>query len=244
MSSKPTLRLNKFLASRTGVSRREADTLIEEGRITINGHKIQKPPAFVAPGDEVFFNGKKIIYKMEPLVYIMLNKPQGYITAVKSESGFKTVMELVKKNTSSYRHIFPVGRLDFMSEGLLLLTNDGDFTYKVTHPKFNVIKSYIVEIKGILTDELLKKIKKGINLRETGLIKPQNVRTVSKKQGRFVLSIDLNHGKNREIRRLLEFFNLKIIMLKRVSIGKLYIGDLSSGHSRIINKNVAELVFK
>ncbi|MDA8052965.1 MAG: pseudouridine synthase [Deltaproteobacteria bacterium] len=237
------LRLNKFLAARTGVSRREADGIIKEGRVIINGKSVKNLATFVNPGDGVSFDGKKIVYKMEPPVYIMLNKPQGYITAVKSESGFKTVMELIKKETLSHKHIFPVGRLDFMSEGLLLLTNDGDFTYKATHPKFNVVKSYIVEVKGELTDELLKKIKKGINLEETGLMKPQNVRVISKKPVKFILSIDLNHGKNREIRRLLEFFNLKIITLKRVAIGGLYIGDLPSGQYRILNKKVAELIF-
>lgn len=238
------LRLNKFLASRTGVSRREADEIIKNGKVVINGTKIDSLAVFVNAGDNVTVNGKKISYKEERKIYIMLSKPQGYITAVKSEAGFKTVMELIKHDVAGYKHIFPVGRLDFMSEGLLLLTNDGDFTYKVTHPKFNVIKTYIVEAKGTLSDALLKRIKKGINLRETGLIKPQNVRIITKKQGRFVLSIDLNHGKNREIRRLLEFFNLKIVKLKRVSIGKLYIGDLLPGHSRILNKSTAELVFK
>lgn len=244
MSSEQNLRLNKFLASRTGVSRREADEIIKNGKVVINGTKIDSLAVFVKIGDVVTVNGRKIHYREERKIYIMLNKPQGYITAVKSESGFKTVMELVKKDIAGYKHIFPVGRLDFMSEGLLLLTNDGDFTYRVTHPKFNVVKSYIVEAKGVLTDELLKRIKKGINLRETGMIKPQNVRIINKKQGRFTLSIDLNHGKNREIRRLFEFFNLKIMMLKRVSIGKLYIGDLPSGRSRIVGKNVADLVFK
>ena len=238
------LSLNKFLASRAGVSRREADDIIKEGRVVINGQKIQKLPVFVNPGDEVIFDGKRIVHKPEPPLYILLNKPQGFITAVKSEKGFKTVMELIKKETLTHKHIFPVGRLDFMSEGLLLLTNDGDFAYKVTHPKFNVVKSYIVEVKGELTDELLKKIKKGINLEETGLMKPRSVRVVSKKSGKFILSIDLNYGKNREIRRLLEFFNLKIITLKRVGIGGLYIGDLPSGRYRILSKETAGLVFE
>ncbi len=239
-----SLRLNKFLASRVGVSRREADDIIKDGRVIINGQKIKQLPTFVNHGDEVIFDGKRIVYKLEPQVYILLNKPQGFITAVKSDEGFKTVMELIKKETLTHKHIFPVGRLDFMSEGLLLLTNDGDFAYKVTHPKFNVVKSYIVEVKGELTDELLKKIKKGINLKDTGLMKPQNVRVISKKPVKFILSIDLSHGKNREIRRLLEFFNLKILTLKRIAIGGLYIGDLPSGQYRILNKNVAELVFK
>jgi 23S rRNA pseudouridine2605 synthase len=225
----------------TGVSRRNADEIIEDGRVAINGKKINKLAVSVKPGDEVSVDGKKIKFKEEPKVYIMLNKPQGYITAVKSEEGFKTVMELVKKETLKYKHIFPAGRLDFMSEGMLILTNDGDFSYKLTHPKFDVLKTYIVEVKGDLTSDLFNRIRKGVRLKETGLLKPDDVRIVRKNPNKFILSIDLTHGKNREIRRLMEFFNLKILMLKRVRIGGLYIGDLPSGEYRILNKRTAEL---
>ncbi|MGC8554773.1 MAG: pseudouridine synthase [Candidatus Acidulodesulfobacterium sp.] len=235
------IRLNKFIAMHTGVSRRNADEIIEEGRVVLNGKKINKLAVSVKPGDEVSVDGKKIKFKEEPKVYIMLNKPQGYITAVKSEEGFKTVMELVKKETLKYKHIFPAGRLDFMSEGMLILTNDGDFSYKLTHPKFDVLKTYIVEVKGDLTADLFNRIKKGVRLEETGLLKPDDVRIVRKNPNKFILSIDLTHGKNREIRRLMEFFNLKILMLKRVRIGGLYIGDLPSGEYRILNKKTAEL---
>ncbi|MHB1697387.1 MAG: pseudouridine synthase [bacterium] len=235
------VRLNKFIAMSTGASRRNADDIIKEGGVVINGKKIKNLATFVNEGDEVVVNGKKIKYKEEPKIYIMLNKPQGYITAVKSEEGFKTVMELIKKETLKYKHIFPAGRLDFMSEGLLLLTNDGDFAYKLTHPKFDVIKTYIVEVKGELTPDLFNRIKKGIKLEETGLLKPKEVRVISKKPSKFILSVDLTHGKNREIRRLMEFFNLKILTLKRVRIGGLYIGDLSSGEYRVLNRKTAEL---
>ncbi len=248
VSSKPDaavriaeMRLNKFIAMHTGVSRRNADEIIEEGRVAINGKKINKLAVSVKPGDEVSVDGKKIKFKEEPKIYIMLNKPQGYITAVKSEEGFKTVMELVKKETLKYKHIFPAGRLDFMSEGMLILTNDGDFSYKLTHPKFDVLKTYIVEVKGDLTSDLFNRIRKGVRLEETGLLKPDDVRIVRKNPNKFILSIDLTHGKNREIRRLMEFFNLKILMLKRVRIGGLYIGDLPSGEYRILNKKTAEL---
>lgn len=235
------IRLNRFIAMHTGISRRNADEIIKEEKVLINGKKIKNLATTVKEGDEVSIDGKKIKYKEEPKIYIMLNKPQGYITAVKSEEGFKTVMELIKKETLKYKHIFPAGRLDFMSEGLLLLTNDGDFAYKLTHPKFDVVKTYIVEVKGELTPELFNRIRKGVSLEKTGLLKPKEVRVISKKPSKFILSVDLTHGKNREIRRLMEFFNLKILMLKRVRIGGLYIGDLPSGEYRILNKKTAEL---
>lgn len=235
------IRLNRFIAMHTGVSRRNADDIIKEERVLINGEKIKNLATAVKEGDEVAVDGKKIKYKEEPKIYIMLNKPQGYITAVKSEEGFKTVMELIKKETLKYKHIFPAGRLDFMSEGLLLLTNDGDFAYKLTHPKFDVVKTYIVEAKGELTPDLFNRIKKGVKLEGAGLLKPDEVRVVRKNPSKFILSVDLSHGKNREIRRIMEFFNLKILMLRRVRIGGLYIGDLPSGEYRILNRKTAEL---
>ena len=235
------IRLNRFIAMHTGVSRRNADDIIKEERVLINGKKIKNLATAVKEGDEISVDGKKIKYKEEPKIYIMLNKPQGYITAVKSEEGFKTVMELIKKETLKYKHIFPAGRLDFMSEGLLLLTNDGDFAYKLTHPKFDVVKTYIVEAKGELTPDLFNRIKKGVKLEGAGLLKPDEVRVVRKNPSKFILSVDLSHGKNREIRRIMEFFNLKILMLRRVRIGGLYIGDLPSGEYRILNRKTAEL---
>ena len=235
------IRLNRFIAMHTGVSRRNADDIIKEERVLINGKKIKNLATAVKEGDEVVVDGKKIKYKEESKIYIMLNKPQGYITAVKSEEGFKTVMELIKKETLKYKHIFPAGRLDFMSEGLLLLTNDGDFAYKLTHPKFDVVKTYIVEAKGELTPDLFNRIKKGVKLEGAGLLKPDEVRVVRKNPSKFILSVDLSHGKNREIRRIMEFFNLKILMLRRVRIGGLYIGDLPSGEYRILNRKTAEL---
>ncbi len=237
------IRLNRFIAMHTGVSRRNADDIIKEERVFINGKKVKNLATAVKEGDEISVDGKKIKYKEEPKIYIMLNKPQGYITAVKSEEGFKTVMELIKKETLKYKHIFPAGRLDFMSEGMLLLTNDGDFAYKLTHPKFDVVKTYIVEAKGELTPDLFNRIRKGVRLEETGLLKPDDVRIIRKNPSKFILSVDLSHGKNREIRRLMEFFNLKILMLRRVRIGGLYIGDLPSGEYRVLNRKTAELAF-
>lgn len=238
------MRLNKFLASKTGISRRQADEVIREGRVIINGKPVSALATLVNIADEVLLDGKKLSTRSVDPVYIMLNKPQGYISAVKSEDGFKTVMELVKNESIKHKHICPVGRLDFMSEGLLLLTNDGDFGYRVTHPKFKVVKSYIVELKGEFSDDLFKRIKKGIMLEGSGLLKPDSIKLVSRSSSKFLLLIELTHGKNREIRRIMEFFNLKILSLKRVSIGKLEIGGLPSGHYRVINRKTADLVFK
>ncbi|MHB1663759.1 MAG: pseudouridine synthase [bacterium] len=237
------IRLNKFIALHTGVSRRAADEIIREGRITLNGRKINQLATAVADKDIVLLDGKKIGTADKNFIYLMINKPKAFLTSRKSEKGFRTVMDLIDKPEIA-KFVFPVGRLDFMSEGLLLMTNDGDFAYKVTHPKFNVIKSYIVEVKGDVTPEIFGKIKKGVYLKDVGLLKPHSVKVVKKNLNKYILLIDLKNGKNREIRKILEFFNLEIILLRRIKIGGLPIGDLRSGEFKIIKKNIAELVFK
>ena len=238
------IRLNKFIALHTGVSRRSADEIIREGRITLNGKNINQLATAVADKDIVLLDGKRIGATDKNFIYLIINKPKAFLTSRKSEKGFRTVMDLIDKPEIA-KFVFPVGRLDFMSEGLLLMTNDGDFAYKVTHPKFNVIKSYVVEVKGNnITPEIFSKIKKGVYLNDVGLLKPHNVKVIKKNLNKYILLIDLKNGKNREIRKILEFFNLEIILLRRIKIGGLPIGDLRSGEFKIIKKNIAELVFK
>ena len=240
---KQGIRLNKFIAMHTGVSRRAADEIIREGRTNVNGKKISRLATNVSVEDIVLLDEKRIGASGKDFIYLMINKPKAFLSSRKSEKGFRTVMDLIDKPEIA-KFVFPVGRLDFMSEGLLLMTNDGDFAYKVTHPKFNVIKSYIVEVKGDITPEIFSKIKKGVFLKDAGLLKPHSVKVVKKNLNKYILLIDLKNGKNREIRKILEFLNLEIILLRRIKIGGLPIGDLRSGEFKIIKKNVAELVFK
>ncbi|RZD16139.1 MAG: rRNA pseudouridine synthase [Candidatus Acididesulfobacter guangdongensis] len=240
---KQGVRLNKFIAMHTGVSRRAADEIIREGRANVNGKKISQLATNVSGEDIVLLDEKRIGASGKDFIYLMINKPKAFLSSRKSEKGFRTVMDLIDKPEIA-KFVFPVGRLDFMSEGLLLMTNDGDFAYKVTHPKFNVIKSYIVEVKGDITPEIFSKIKKGVFLKDDGLLKPHSVKVVKKNLNKYILLIDLKNGKNREIRKILEFLNLEIILLRRIKVGGLPIGDLRSGEFKIIKKNVAELVFK
>jgi 23S rRNA pseudouridine2605 synthase len=237
------LRLNRYISIHAGISRRTADDYIKEGRIIINGQNINNLATFVEDADSVSIDGKKIASKEKPLVYIMMNKPKGYLTSRKSEKGFKTVIELIKK-TDLPQYIYPVGRLDLMSEGLLLLTNDGDFAFRVTHPKFEVIKSYIIEVKGTITSEIFNKIKKGVYLKDSGLLKPHAIKIVKKNFNKHLLLIELSSGKNREIRKLLEFFHLEIVFLRRVKIGGLSLGELPPGEYKFLKKSAAELAFK
>ena len=172
-----------------------------------------------------------------------MNKPQGYVTSKSDEKGRRTVMDLLKKREYN-QDIYPVGRLDMMSEGLLLLTNDGDFAYRVTHPKFNIIKSYIAMVKGEINSDTFNKIKKGIYLKDDGLLKPHSVNIIKKSLNKHLLFIELKNGKNREIRKILEFFGLEIVFLRRVGIGGLSLGSLLLGEYTALKKSTAELVFK
>ncbi len=156
------MRLNKFLAQ-TGVSsRRGADLLIQSGRVTVNGVKIKKLGILIdEKKDDIRVNGKKV-FLPEKFIYILLNKPKGYLCTVKDSFGRPTVLDLVGKD----KKIFPVGRLDLDTEGVLLLTNDGELTYRLTHPKFQVEKTYLVTIKGKINERILKRFHKGIKLSE------------------------------------------------------------------------------
>ncbi len=237
------LRLNKFIALNTGISRRSADSCIKEGRVVINGNKASNLATFIEDGDSVTVDGKILSKKEKKLIYIMMNKPKGYVTSRSDEKGRRTVMDLLK--TREYnRDIYPVGRLDLMSEGLLLLTNDGDFAYRVTHPKFNVIKSYIAMVKGEINSDTFNKIKNGIYLKDEGLLKPHSVNIIKKSLNKHLLFIELKNGKNREIRKILEFFGLEIVFLRRAAIGELSLGNLLSGEYTMLKKSTAELVFK
>ena len=159
------MRLNKFLAQ-TGVSsRRGADLLIQSGRVTVNGVKIKKLGILIdEKKDDIRVNGKKV-FLPEKFIYILLNKPKGYLCTVRDSFGRPTVLDLVGKD----KKIFPVGRLDLDTEGVLLLTNDGELTYRLTHPKFQVEKTYLVTVKGEATEKMLRKFHKGIKLSEESL---------------------------------------------------------------------------
>lgn len=207
------MRINKFL-SRAGVaSRRGADTLIEEGRVFLNGKKVVEPGVQVDPeNDSVKVDGKLVKIQDEK-IYIALNKPKGYVTTRGDVHAEKTVYDLLPK--SLRKRVHPVGRLDKDSEGLLLLTNDGDLTYKLTHPKFQHKKEYEVYVSGVLPKEKLDLLKRGIKI-DGKKTAPAEIAILKKEKGITMLSVIIHEGRKRQIRRMFEKVGNTVKRLVRV----------------------------
>ncbi len=218
-------RLNKYIANAGVCSRREADTFITTGLVSINGKIITELGTKVMLGDEVKFNGERI--NPEKKVYILLNKPKGFVTTLDDPEGRRTVMELVE-NACDER-VYPVGRLDRNTTGLLLLTNDGDLTKKLTHPSHNKKKIYHVELDSEIKPEQLEMIKDGIDL-EDGPIAVDNISYVN--ENTKEVGIELHSGRNRIVRRIMEHFGYRVKRLDRVWFAGLTKVNLPRGRWR------------
>lgn len=231
MPNKNEVRLQKFMAECGVASRRKSEELIEMGKVKVNGHIAHIGDKINPKKDLVTVRGKKI-NKVDRMYYIMLNKPRGYVTTVSDELGRKTVMDLIDVKA----RIYPVGRLDKDSEGLLILTNDGSFANALTHPKHNYAKVYRVTVRPSLNDEILDKLRNGIEIdgRKTA---PCDVNIVTEEEGRVVLEFILREGRNRQIRKMCEAVNLEVARLKRISIGPVKLGMLQPGKSRELTDN-------
>lgn len=231
MPNKNEVRLQKFMAECGVASRRKSEELIEMGKVKVNGHIAHIGDKINPKKDLVTVRGKKI-NKVDRMYYIMLNKPRGYVTTVSDELGRKTVMDLIDVKA----RIYPVGRLDKDSEGLLILTNDGSFANALTHPKHNYAKVYRVTVRPSVNDEILDKLRNGIEIdgRKTA---PCDVNIVTEEEGRVVLEFILREGRNRQIRKMCEAVNLEVARLKRISIGPVKLGMLQPGKSRELTDN-------
>jgi 23S rRNA pseudouridine2605 synthase len=223
------MRINKFLASIGIGSRREIDKMILENRIKVNG-KIPEPGLKVDNSDIIEIDGKKIKLEVEEKVYYKLNKPKGYLSAVKDKRE-KTVVELIKTD----KRIFPIGRLDLDTEGLLLLTNDGEIFNKVMHPKSEIYKKYFVIAEGKLSKFDIKKLKEGIELEE-GKTLPAIIENIEYKNDKTSFYIAIREGRNRQIRRMIKAVDSRVIYLKRVKIGEIDLGDLKIGDYKELTK--------
>ena len=235
-SDRDGIRLNKYLANAGICSRREADTFIAAGNVTVNGKVITEMGHKVGSGDEVRFDGR--LLNPEKKEYLLLNKPKNFITTTRDEKGRRTVMELISSATKA--RLVPVGRLDRNTTGLLLFTNDGDLSKKLTHPKHNVRKIYHVVLDKNLKLSDLNKIKKGIEL-EDGPIQADEVSFVGNKPKNEV-GIELHSGRNRIVRRIFEHLGYQVVRLDRVVFGGLTKKDLPRGHWRhLTNQEVINL---
>ena len=226
------VRLQKFLAECGVASRRKSEELIESGKVKVNGRVAEIGDKINPKKDTVTVNGKKII-KQKNCTYIMLHKPRGFITTMSDEMDRKCVAELIKDVPV---RVYPVGRLDRDSEGMLLFTNDGEFANAMTHPTKHVPKTYRVTVRPSISEEQITALTQGVIIddRKTA---PAEVRVVLKEEGRVVLEIILYEGRNRQIRKMCEEVGLEVARLKRTAIGSIKLGMLKQGDWRELNED-------
>lgn len=230
------VRLNKYLANAGICSRREADTIIAAGTVKVNGKTVTELGTKISPGDKVVYGGERV--GNEKKVYILLNKPKDYVTTVKDPKATKKVMDIVKG--ACKERIYPVGRLDRMTTGVLLLTNDGDLTEKLTHPSYNKKKIYHVFTDKNVTKADLDKLAAGVEL-EDGLIAADAVSYASPDDKKQV-GIEIHSGKNRIVRRMFEHLGYKVQKLDRVYFAGLTKKGLPRGHWRFLtSKEISKL---
>ena len=231
--------LLKFLTNSNVGSRRTCFNIITKGHVRVNNRKIDQPLFEINTADKIYYDDKLIKYDTRKFipVYIMLNKPKGYICSVTDENDKPSILNLIKHKDLKNKHLFPVGRLDYLTEGFLFITNDGHFANYLLKAKNKVIKHYYVEIKGEISDDHVKSIKKGIYTKEEAY-RVEDIRVLSAgfKTSRIVLS--LIEGKNREIRNIFAFLKYKVKILKRFQIGPFKLDTkLKSGEYKLISKD-------
>ncbi len=221
--------LIKFLTASGAGSRRKMTEAIKSGRVAVNGVVAD---SFVLPvvvgTDTVTLDGKDIAHQTEEKVYLILNKPKGIVSTTKGERGEKTVMDILPRKYQQTR-VYPVGRLDKESTGLMLLSNDGDFTYQLTHPKFERQKEYLVQVEGSLTEEEKMQLERGLDLAD-GRTAPARVEVVESSP--FNYSITIHEGRKRQVRRMFAALGYTVLELKRIRIDVLTIGGLAAGDTR------------
>lgn len=228
------MRLQKFLSTAGIASRRKCEEYILEGRILVNGQIVTELGTKVDPyKDEVTYNGKKVEMPQNDYVYVLLNKPIGYVTTANDQFGRDTVLDLVKK---VHRRLVPVGRLDMYTSGALILTDDGDFVYKVTHPKHEITKTYTVTLVGIIKEEDVQKLRDGVVIDDDYITKPADSKIIKidKEKNQSRLEIRIHEGKNRQVRKMCNSIGYKVLALHRSKIGNVGVKDLRIGNFRYL----------
>ena len=233
------LRISKYLSECGVLSRRASDEAIKSGKVMVNGHVAQLGEKIDPETDEVYYDGKRVVSGGKK-IYIMMNKPVGYVTTLKDEKNRKCVTELL---TGLNDRVFPIGRLDIMSEGLLLFTNDGDLANKIMHPKYNKEKVYELTVSGMVRNEIIEAMKKPFVM-DGYTTMPAEVKKLSSDEKSTTLQITIHEGRNREIRNICEMVGLKIKTLKRISEDGLQLGDLKSGSWRYLKPSEVEMLRK
>lgn len=230
------MRLQKFMAQCGIASRRKSEEIIANKRVKVNGTIVTELGYKIDPlHDVVKVDGKRIKHR-EKNIYIIMNKPKGYVTTVSDEYSRKTVLDLVK---DVKERVYPIGRLDYDTSGLLLLTNDGELAYKLIHPKFEVVKTYIATVKGKPTEEELEKFRNGLEI-DRYITSDAEIEILSNTNDKSVVKIQIHEGKNRQIRKMCDEIGHPVTSLKRIAIGELELGTLKKGCWRFLRENEIE----
>ncbi len=231
------IRLQKYMAQCGVASRRHAEELIRSGNVRMNGQVVTEMGVLVSEEDRIEVNGKAI-KREQNLIYIMLNKPSGYVTTVSDPEGRKTVLDLIE---GVQERIYPVGRLDYDTTGLLILTNDGEFAYQSTHPGQETTKTYLAEVAGSPSEKTQLALRRGVML-DKRRTSPAKVEIVEMKEKSTVLKIVIHEGRNRQVKRMFEAVGHNVLRLKRTAVGKLTLGDLKPGQWRFLAPREVKLV--
>lgn len=225
-------RLNKYLASTGAASRRGADKLIEEGRVKVNGKVIKELGSSINEKNDTVMVDDNIVKPVKDYAYILFYKPKGCITTSSDEKGRKTIYDYLQDLNVS--HLIPVGRLDYDTEGMLIMTNDGDLAYKLTHPSYEIPKTYLVKVDGEMPEHKLAQLRKGV-LVDGEKTKRCKVKLLEYKDGESKLQVTITEGKNRQIRKMFEAVEREVKFLKRIAVGELRLGGLPRGGYRYLN---------
>lgn len=229
------MRINKYIAQAGFCSRRKADELVANGNVKVNGLTLKEAGYDVVEGDVVEVNGR-LIEPEQQKVYILLNKPIGYVTTVSDDKDRLTVMDLVADVDA---RLFPVGRLDYNTSGMLILTNDGDFAYRLTHPKHEMPKTYRARVAGVLSNEKCARLRNGVDI--GGFITSKaRVNIVKGTQRSTIVDITIHEGKNRQVRKMFKAVGNSVQELERIAIGDVKLGRLALGHYRKLTKEEVE----
>jgi 23S rRNA pseudouridine2605 synthase len=231
MEVEESIRLQKFLANSGVASRRKCEELILDGKVSVNGQIVKELGTKVNPAvDKVEYCGNPV-FSSNKFVYILLNKPIGYVTTAKDQFDRDSVLDLVKVK----ERVVPVGRLDMYTSGALILTNDGDFVYKVTHPKHEITKTYTVTVRGIIETDAVEKLKNGVEI-EDYKTRPAKVKILKTDEEKNIsrLEITIHEGKNRQVRKMCEAVGSKVVALHRSKIGDIGVKDLKLGTWRYL----------
>lgn len=241
MEEKNEVRLQKFLADNGIASRRKCEQIILENRVKVNGKLINTLGTKINPNEDVVEVDEKIIEKQNQKIYVLLNKPIGYVTTVKDQFKRDTVMELLKDIKT---RIVPVGRLDMYTSGALLLSNDGAFVNKITHPSHEIEKTYNVTVRGKITKEDMQKLESGVDIGDY-VTKPAKTKILKIDENKNIsrFQIIIHEGKNRQIRRMCKAINKPVLALHRAAIGNISVKNLKMGQYRYLtNKEIEDLV--